>query len=412
MKFDIFFSISQTPVNGEMPSEAQMFRNFFEQVEAADELGYGTAWIAESHLSSEVQKGNKHPVIPHWQGEVGLNVDFLQISHQIFKRTKRIETGSAVMNILCMGGPVAHAERVSCFLALHGLDPDEQRRINVGFAAGRFDFMNRASGIVPRTPAEEAAGRVFKNKMFKEACEIFLRLLNGESLSSDDVARQSFTRADFRSDEDWQKVLKAHGSEVESIDIEPQWRFETLKIVPQAWRRELLQLIIGSHDPKLQVEVNDHSPVQVFNLSITRPEIIEDTHERMRAAYHKDGGEWQRSYMPRTVMVFLNEEEGLSDEDKSQQAQAEAKAALGAYWTALEGTLDPSRVEKAADNAIIGNAREMAKQIAERFHPEDRLMLWFDFFNHDSARVIRNMRAFTEKVVPLIDTMRAEMGQA
>ena len=107
--YDIFFSISQTPVGGQLPSEGQMFRNFFSQVEAADDLGYGVAWIAESHLSSEIQKRNKHPVIPHWKGEVGLNVDFLQLSHQVFRRTKRIETGSAIMNILCMGGPVAAA---------------------------------------------------------------------------------------------------------------------------------------------------------------------------------------------------------------------------------------------------------------------------------------------------------------
>ena len=35
MKFDIFFSISQTPVAGRMPSEREMFQSFFEQVEAA-----------------------------------------------------------------------------------------------------------------------------------------------------------------------------------------------------------------------------------------------------------------------------------------------------------------------------------------------------------------------------------------
>ena len=34
MNYDIFFSISQTPVDGVTPSEAQMFRNFFDQVEA------------------------------------------------------------------------------------------------------------------------------------------------------------------------------------------------------------------------------------------------------------------------------------------------------------------------------------------------------------------------------------------
>ena len=99
MQYDIFFSISQTPVNGHLPTEAEMFRNFFHQVEAADALGYEVAWLAESHLSSQVQKENAKPVIPHWQGEVGLNVDFLQLSHQIFRRTKNIQTGSAIMNL-------------------------------------------------------------------------------------------------------------------------------------------------------------------------------------------------------------------------------------------------------------------------------------------------------------------------
>ena len=61
MQFDVFFSLSHTPVDGEVPSEAQMFQNFFDQVQAADELGYETAWLAEAHLSSEVQKKNKKP---------------------------------------------------------------------------------------------------------------------------------------------------------------------------------------------------------------------------------------------------------------------------------------------------------------------------------------------------------------
>src|SRR5205085_3055537 len=150
------FSISQTPVDGACPDEAGMFRSFFEQVEAADRLGYGVAWVAESHLSSEVQKRNRSPVVPHWQGEVGLNCDILQLAQAVFRRTRRIEVGSAVMNILCNGGPVAHAERIAFFLALHGLDAEEKRRIHVGFSAGRFDFMNRAYGIDPVTPVEKA----------------------------------------------------------------------------------------------------------------------------------------------------------------------------------------------------------------------------------------------------------------
>lgn len=404
MRFDIFFSISQTPAAGVMPSEAVMFRNFFDQVRAADELGFGTAWIAESHLSSEVQKRHREPVIPHWQGEVGLNVDFLQLAHHIFRRTRRIEAGSAVMNILCNGGPVAHAERVAAFCALHGVDPGEQRRIHVGFAAGRFDFMNRAAGIVPRTPVERAAWPALKGKVFAEACTIFLRALRGDVLSSDEIPPTELRRADFRSDEDWLQVLQAAGTPgADRVEIPRRWVFDPLKIIPQEWRREFLQLLVGSHDPRLQEEVNRILPVQVFNLSITRPEVIEDTHRRMTAAYHPSGGPWQRGYMPRTVFVFLNAQPGLTAAAQRAAAQEEARTALGAYWTALEGTLDPAKVTNAADNALVGNVADVTAQVLERFHPQDRLMLWFDFFNHDNARVIANMEAFMREVRPAIE---------
>ena len=144
MQFDIFFSISQTPVDGVTPSEATMFSNFFEQVEAADALGFGTAWVAEAHLSTEVQKQHANAVVPHWQGEIGLNTDIFQMAHAVFGRTKNINVGSAVMNLVCNGGPVARAEQIAAFCALHGMDPDEQRRLCIGFSAGRVQFMNRA----------------------------------------------------------------------------------------------------------------------------------------------------------------------------------------------------------------------------------------------------------------------------
>src|SRR5438045_7538991 len=127
MEFDIFFSICQTVVNGYMPDEKTMFGNFFEQIDLADRLGFGTAWVAESHLSTEVQKTNPGAVIPHFVGEIGLNTDILQLAHRVFASTRRIGVGSAILNILCNGGPIAAAERIKAFLALHGLDPNEQR---------------------------------------------------------------------------------------------------------------------------------------------------------------------------------------------------------------------------------------------------------------------------------------------
>lgn len=394
MELDIFFSISQTEVDGYMPSERVMFENFFKQVELADRLGFGTAWVAESHLSTEVQKTNPGAVIPHFVGEIGLNTDILQLGHRIFGRTKQIGVGSAIMNILCNGGPIAAAERVRTFLALHGLDAEERRLLTIGFAAGRFPFINIPYGIVPRTPVEEAAWPVVKNKIFEEATEIFLRLLKGETLNSSMITPRALRRKDFRSGEDWQRVIAAYGQDVAEVPIAPRWPFPNLKIVPQESRMDLLRLSIGSHDPTTQIFANTILPVGVFNLSITPGDEIRKTNERMASAYHPDGGSWQRRLMPRTVLVFID--------DDPARAAADARSALTNYWRALEGTLDEEKVRRATDNALIGDAQMIAKQVAERFDPADRLMLWFDFNDHDSKRVMKRMDDFMTKVAPEI----------
>ena len=393
MELDIFFSICQTEVHGYVPNERTMYANFFEQVELADRLGFGTAWVAESHLSTEIQKRNPGAVIPHFVGEIGLNTDILQLAHRIFGRTKRIHVGSAILNILCNGGPIAAAERIKTFLALHGLDPAEQRLLNIGFASGRFPFINIPYGIVPRNAVEEASWPVMKNKIFEEATEIFLRLLRGEILNSEMIAPRSLKRSDFRSDADWQRVLQANGSAVDEIPIEPRWRFPNLKIVPQEPRMELLRLLIGSHDPSLQQFANTILPVGVFNLSITPGREIEETNQRMQSAYQ---GTWRRRLMPRTVLVFIA--------DDAKQAADEARDALTNYWRALEGTLDEEKVRHATNNALVGDAGAIITQARERFHPEDRLMLWFDFNNHDSKRVMKNMSDFMQSVAPQLQS--------
>lgn len=428
MEFDVFFSISQTPVDGHTPTEAEMFRAFFAEVEAADALGYGVAWVAESHLSTEVQKGNRRPVVPHWKGEIGLNTSITALASYVFARTKRIEVGAAIANVLCMGGPIAAAERVAAFMALHGLDPAETRKLHLGFSAGRFDFMNEASGIVPRSALEAAAWPALKGRIFSEAAELLVRLLCGETLSSDDITPTVLGRDDFWptavcagcgrawdvprkvvaaglsctcgstdvlvEERAWARVAAAAGSVESSLRFDPRWVFERLQIVPKDWRRDLLQLVIGSHEPAVQERVNQWAPVQVFNLSITPPAVIEDTHRRMASAYHPSGGPWRRAYMPRTVMVFVDED--------GDRARARAKDALGAYWTALEGTIDPNKIASAAENALVGSPDEVAAQVRARFHPDDRLMLWFDFFDHDVDRVIRGMRTFQERVIPAL----------
>ncbi|MAH90539.1 MAG: luciferase [Euryarchaeota archaeon] len=402
MEFDIFFSISQTPDhNGFTPSESEMFSNYYNQLEAADRLGFGVAWLAQAHLSTQTQQQNSKPVVPHWRGEVGLCTDFCQLAMESFRRTKRIDVGSAVVSILASGGPIAQAERVANTVQFLS-HMDSSRKLHVGFSAGRFEFMARPYGIVPRNSIEEASWPALRGQIFMEASEIFLRLLRGDTIHSDDVRETILTRDNFRSDEDWQAVQEAAGESADKIKIDRRYDFEEISIIPKNWPRSQLELIAGTHDPRAQEFVNNFLPVKVFNLSITSPEIIDSTHERMSKLFHPDGGKWQRRDMPRTTFVFLNAEPHLSPQEQTEAAHEEARLALGEYWKALEGTLDPSKVEKAVDNALIGNPEDVALQVKDRFHPDDRLMCWFDFFNHDSERVIRNMEAWWSEVVPLL----------
>ena len=403
MEFDIFFSISQTPDhNGYTPTESEMFANYFAQLEAADRLGFGVAWIAQAHLSTETQQQNTNPVVPHWKGEVGLCTDFCQLAMESFRRTNRIDVGSAVVSILAGGGPIALAERVANTVQFLSF-VDEKRKLHVGFSAGRFEFMAKPYGVIPRNKIEKASWPALRGQIFMEASEIFLRLLRGDTVKSEDIRETYLTRDNFRSDEDWQKVKDAAGVDSDSYRIERRYEFEEISIVPKNWPRNRLELVAGTHDPKAQEFVNNFLPVKVFNLSITSPEVIDSTHERMTKIFHPDGGKWMRRDMPRTTFVFLNAESGLSPEEQSEAAKEEARLALGEYWKALEGTLDPSKVERAANNALIGNPQEVADQVKERFHPDDRLMCWFDFFNHDNERVIRNMEAWYREVVPLLE---------
>ncbi|MDP6864817.1 MAG: hypothetical protein QGG96_05330 [Candidatus Poseidoniaceae archaeon] len=403
MEFDIFFSISQTPDhNGFTPSESEMFANYYAQLEAADRLGFGVAWLAQAHLSTHTQQSNSQPVVPHWKGEVGLCTDFCLLALESFRRTKNIDVGSAVISILASGGPIAQAERIANTVQFLS-HISSTRKLHVGFSAGRFEFMARPYGITPRNPIEKASWPALRGQIFMEASEIFLRLLRGDTIHSDEIRSTILTRSNFRSDEDWAAVQAAAGGAQESIEIDRRYEFEEISIVPKEWPRSQLELVAGTHDPKAQTFVNSILPVKVFNLSITSPELIDQTHDRMHEVFHPDGGDWQRRDMPRTTFVFLNAEEGLSPEEQSEAAHEEARLALGEYWKALEGTLDPAKVEKAVNNALIGNPAEVVAQISERFHPEDRLMCWFDFFNHDSDRVIRNMEAWWSEVVPHVE---------
>lgn len=391
MRFDVFFSICQTPVNGYTPSERVMFENFFSQAELADQLGVGTAWVAETHLSCQTQKENPGAVVPHFEGEIGLNTDVLQVAHRLFARTKKIHIGSAIRNIQCNGGPIAHAEAIRMFLSLHALNPGEKRLLDIGFASGRFPFSNTPYGIRPRNELEKAAWPVLKGKIFQEATEIFLRLLKGEKLASKDISPKILERKNFRSEEEWEKIAKLAGG-ADKIEVPAFWNFDKVGVIPFEAPMDLLKLTIGCHDLETQIFANKFLPCGVFNLSITPAPQIEATHQAMQKSFHPAGGRWTRAHMPRTVLVFLDK--------NREKARARAQGAMENYWKAIEGTLDPEKIRNAVDNALVGDAAEIKAELETRFHRDDRLMLWFDFNNHDNEEVRSSMREFMEKVAP------------
>ncbi len=405
MRHDIFFSICQTEVDGVIPPEKTMWQNFFSQVDLADTLGFGTAWVAETHLSCQIQKRNPGAVIPNFKGEIGLNTDILQVAHKIFARTKNLHVGSAIRNIMCNGGPMAHAEAIRTFLSLHGLQEGEKRILDIGFASGRFPFSNTPYGVKPRNEIEVAAWSVLRGLVFMEATEIFLRFLRGDVFASKDVTPKVLKRAQFRTDDDWSSVVeawkKAHPSSgtPDAIEVPSFWTFDDVGVIPFEAPMELLRLTIGAHDAATQNFANKFLPVGVFNLSITPSAVIEETHQRMSREFHPKGGEWTRQHMPRTVLCFIDEGGG-SLETRRRRAREAGEKALGNYWRAVEGTLDPRRIEQAVDNALVGTADDIREQMKSRFNADDRLMLWFDFNNHDNESVRQSMRDFMEKVAP------------
>ncbi len=408
MKYDIFLSISQTEVDGKVPSTNKMFSDFFDQVKLADQLEFGTAWVAETHLSCQTQKKTSFAVVPEFKGEIGLNTDILQVAHLLFSQTKKINVGSAIRNIMCNGGPIAHAEAVRTFLALNQQSPYADRTLELGFAAGRFDFSNAPYKVYPRTEWEMAAWHQVKSKALEEASEIFLRLLRGEELSSASIKQKILTKSDFREIADWENAAELANEDGDfsddQIKLKKFFEFEILSLIPLEADLSKLQLTVGSHDPAVQELCNQFFPTRVFNLSITPPAVIEETHQRMQKAYHTDGGRWRRWYMPRTAMIFIDDTPGATEFKKNETAKAKAKKAWENYWKAMAGTIDPKKVENAVDNTICGSPEEVAEQICEKYHPHDRLMLWFDFNNHDNEDVKKSMILFNERVIPLIDS--------
>ncbi len=405
MKFDLFHSIGRIDSVSPRLSDVQVFQQFFAQAAAAEELGFGTVWAAESHFSSEVQKRNSNPVIPNYQGEVGLNADSPQLANILFERTKRIGFGTAILNIVGgNGGPIAAADRVRTLAFLNRLRA-QPRRLDIGVAAGRFPYINQPFGIVPRDAEEKILWPQYQQLLFVEALEIFLRLSRGETLGSKDVGAQRITRTLFRDDQSFTKAQEALAGldvrlcPVEGLAYKARWSFEPLALVPDlagAFGAPELNFILGSSCPLARETGMKFADLDVFNLSFTPPKAINAIHQEMTERCAGRGKPWNRARLPRTVLVFIDQDPAI--------AARRASAAFDTYIEAMRGTAQVPDKAMLMERALIGDSAAVRRQLTpddpHGFHSDDRLMLWFEFNQSDNAAVVAQMRQFAEDVMP------------
>ena len=207
-EFDVFFSFSKMDLGQGMPADDFLYDNLFRQIRKADELGFKRAWIGEAHFSIRTEQKKAEPLLPHFNGELCINTDILQIAAIALYQTRHIEIGSAIRNILVNGGPVAHAESIRTFLTLHQKRLKETgRKIQIGFGVGRFAYANEVYGVKPRNEAEKLLWPALRGLVLRQATEIFLRMLKGEILGSMDLSPLIIRKNAVRDAGVWEEAL-------------------------------------------------------------------------------------------------------------------------------------------------------------------------------------------------------------
>lgn len=391
MIFDLFHSLSDPVVGGRSLGARRCFAQFLEQVRCAEDLGLQTIWCAESHFSSETQKKTAQASIPHFEGEVGLNADSFQLFHWVVAHTQRIGLGTAIHNIVGgSGGPLASADRTNLLRVANAEWWPSQRELHIGVAAGRFPYQNTPFGLRPRNEAERLLWPHVQRIAFYEALEIFLRLVRGEELESQQLTRHSISRAQAEAGLPAAKLEQLASIEFPYLP-EPRWPFEALSLVPRASAADGLRIVLGSSDPEALRVARRYWNVDLFNLSFTPPERIDALHAELGA----EDPTWSRQRLPRTVLVFADPSRAV--------ARERAEVALDAYIEAMRGTAQVPDKRVLLERALIGDAAEIRDCLApgsrHGFHEQDRLMLWFEFNQLDGEAIQHQMRYFVEEVL-------------
>jgi hypothetical protein len=280
------------------------------------------------------------------------------------------------------------------------------RKLHVGVAAGRFPYINAPFGIVPRDDIEKALWPQYQRLIFIEALEIFLRLSRGETLASSDVKPWRIDRSLFRSEDEFRTAMNAVGGSPDGVPYRARWDFERLRLVPEMVEQDYvawMNFVLGSHDPLARDHGLQFADLDIFNLSFTPPSQLAKVHDEMFVRYRESGRVWHRSRMPRTVLVFIDQ--------NAHRARDMAASCFDVYIEAMRGTVALPPKDELMARALIGEPADLVEQLspgnANGFHPDERLMLWFEFNQNDHDAIKRQMRLFAEKVMPFVATTAA-----
>ena len=251
-----------------------------------------------------------------------------------------------------------------------------------------FPYQNTPFQIVPRDSSEKELWPYIKRYIFIEALEIFLRLLGGEEVSSQQIKSWFLEPAEILDPGLRAKYQKP-------IEIKKRWDFEAIRLVPAVKENEDLEIVLGSHDPMALDWGLKFRDLSLFNLSFTSPVKIEELHMGMKEKCSKYNRVWSRSRLPRTVMVFVKK--------KRDQAYHLAEQVLETYVEAMRGTAQVPDIKTLLQRALVGDPSEIREQMLQGgsrgIHPDDRLMLWFEFNQMDHQDIQDQMKLFFEEVV-------------
>ena len=241
MEHDIFFSISQTPDhNGHVPDEATMLRHYFQQLACADELGFGTGWIAQAHLSPRHKNPTQNQSF--LTGKVKSACARISLSSRwnrfAVRRGLKLAVPSSPSSP--QAAPSLKRSESPTYSAFTGLMKRKQENFtSVSQQAALSSWLALTALSAQRCRGGRLANPSWTN--FHGGCRDLPSLVARRRDQFRDDSTDRIDSRKFRSDEDWLAVQDA-AVEFEALSQRPQvhipsrYVFEDLKIVPSSFR--------------------------------------------------------------------------------------------------------------------------------------------------------------------------------